>query len=331
MDKFIYELLTDDIIKKALSFYNASSYKTLGGFENFVFEFENSNGSYILRLTHSSHRNENQIKSELDFIYYLSQNNANVAMPIKNIKGDFLECIHCTDDSYFIVSAFEKAKGERPTRALVNNELLINYGRTIGKFHKLTKSYVPHSNIEKRTSWENDLIFNNLNEFLKAEDKIIYENFLELKEKILKIPKTIDNYGLLHTDVHFGNFFIENNDLCVFDFDDSAYQYFISDIAIALFYYLYFQFDDDLRISMADNFMTYFMMGYLQENNLSKEDYLQIDLFLKMREFVLYFVIYRGCNLETENWAKKYISFYRDRLINKIRYVEVDYNKYYHH
>lgn len=330
MDKFIHDLLTEDIVKAALKFYDVINYKDLGGFENFVYEFENANGLFILRLTHSSHRSSQDIKSELDFIYYLAKNNANVAMPIRNKNNNFIETISCADGSYFIVSAFEKAKGVRPTRDLVNNDLLINYGRTIGKFHKLTKNYQPSPGIEKRYSWEEDFIFENIENYLVPEDKIIIDKFNELKAEIMKIPMTNDNYGLIHTDVHFGNFFINNLDICVFDFDDSAYQYFISDIAIALFYYLYFIFDEDKRLAMADNLMTYFMKGYLQEYQLSKDDYLTIDLFLKLREILLYFVIYRCCDIENEEWAQKYINFYRQRIINNTRYVDIDFNKYYH-
>lgn len=329
MEKFIYDLLSDDMIEEALSLYGAKNHKNLGGFENFVFEFEIDGKAFILRLSHSSHRSIDEVNSEIDFIYFLANNNANVAVPIRNKENTFTKMTLCKNDSYFTVAAFEKAEGERPTRDLVNNEMLLNYGKTIGQFHNLTKMYVPSKGIMNRFSWENDVLLCSAKTYLKEEDMIIYDKYIDLKNRILEIPKTIDNYGLLHTDVHFGNFLIKNNQLCVFDFDDASYQYFISDIAIALFYYISAEHNEELRKAKADNFMTYFMKGYLEENNLAKEDFLLIDLFLKLREYVLYFVIHRSCNLETDEWAKRFVNFYRNRLIDDVRFVDIDYCKYY--
>jgi len=48
---------------------------------------------------------------------------------------------------------------------------------------------------------------------------------------------------LIHTDVHAGNFFVDDGRITVFDFDDSSYQWFASDIAIALYYTIWRKFD----------------------------------------------------------------------------------------
>src|SRR5690554_405529 len=105
-----------------------------------------------------------------------------------------------------------------------------------------------------------------------------------------------------------GNFLVIDDKLSVFDFDDSAYQYFISDIAIALFYLVFMQKEED-QIPLANRLMPHFMQGYLSENKLSKVDYLKIPLFLKLRLIILYIVIFRTLDVIENKFANFNLEF----------------------
>jgi Ser/Thr protein kinase RdoA (MazF antagonist) len=48
------------------------------------------------------------------------------------------------------------------------------------------------------------------------------------------LPTPVDGYGLLHTDLHHGNFFVDEGRITAFDFDDIGYNWFASDIAVLL-------------------------------------------------------------------------------------------------
>ena len=140
---------------------------------------------------------------------------------------------------------------------------------------------------------------------------------------------TKNNYGLIHTDIHAGNFFVKDNELTVFDFDDCSYMWFVSDIAIALFYHIDFQkITEEERIEKATLFMKHFMIGYLKENKLTKKDFLAIDLFLKLRELVLYIVVHRSMDVEKDQFAYSYVKRHRDRIINDEPLLPIDFKQF---
>ena len=57
--------------------------------------------------------------------------------------------------------------------------------------------------------------------------------------------------------------------------------------------------------------MTHFMKGHRSEFKLSKNDFLNITKFLKLREIILYLVIFKTVDVENSNFAKTYIKLYR--------------------
>lgn len=326
MDIKSLEVFNDNILNKAGALFGVKFNELIkvGGFENLIYGYSLNDRDYILRISHSLHRTIELVEAELDFIHYLWENNANVSMPVLSVNGKFVEKIEAEDGSYFIATAFDKAKGERPKRDVLTDEFFINYGRTIGKFHKLTKDY--QAGKSKRYRWDEDPILKNTKEYLPEEDGIIYEKLQSLINQINQIKQTNDNFGLIHTDIHMGNFFVSNNELTVFDFDDLAYQYFISDIAIVVYYYIWLIFDENERVARAKKLLSLFMKGYNLENKLQEEDFLTIELFLKLREFILYIVIFRS-NVK-DKWAKDYIEFYRQRIIDDIPFVDIDYKEF---
>lgn len=330
MEKFVKELFTDEVLEKVASLYELKKDKlyTVGGFENYIYGFDKEGKSYIVRVSHSSHRTIDEVKSEIDFLYYLAFNGANVSTPILTKNNELVEKIECPDESYFIVCSFTKAEGKPPSRKNATDKMYYNYGKTIGMFHSLTKNYVESDGIIKRYNWDQDLLILNGDKYLPESDKIIIDRLNEVIKEINSLEKNKDNFGLIHTDVHMGNFFVKNDELTVFDFDDAAYQYFVSDIAIAL-YYLIFMANEEDQFALADRLMTHFMKGYLEANRLPKEDYLKIPLFLKLREIIIYLVIFRTLNVEENKFAKVYISKYRDRIINNVPFINLDFEKYY--
>ena len=154
--------------------------------------------------------------------------------------------------------SFTKAEGKPPSRKNATDKMYYNYGKTIGMFHSLTKNYVESDGIIKRYNWDQDLLILNGDKYLPESDKIIIDRLNEVIKEINSLEKNKDNFGLIHTDVHMGNFFVKNDELTVFDFDDAAYQYFVSDIAIAL-YYLIFMANEEDQFALADRLMTHFM------------------------------------------------------------------------
>lgn len=331
MEKFVRELLTEKVLEKVASLYGVTKEELyyVGGFENFIYGFDREGKSYIVRISHSCHRTVDEVKAEIDFLYYLANHAANVSTPFSTVNKELVERIDCPDESYFIICAFTKAEGEVPSRQNANDRMFYNYGKTIALFHKLTKDYRESEGIQKRFSWDQDLIILNADKYLPKEDRVILDRLNETITAIKSIEKNRDNYGLIHTDVHMGNFFVRDDELIVFDFDDSCYHYFISDIAIALFY-LIFMVKEEEQFAWVERFLPLFLKGYFEGNKLSKDDFMKIPLFLKLREIILYIVVFRTLDTAENRFAKAYINRYRDRIVKNTPFIDLDFEKYYH-
>jgi len=324
MENHIKEALTDDLVKEAIKYYDIdeSKLKYLGGFENFVYEYEKNNESYILRLVHSSHRIYNYVLAEIEFIDYLYINGANVSKIVKSINNQVSEKVDINKEDYFTVTAFEKADGEPVDKARKDKDKDFNYmfGKAVGKLHSLTKKYKP---IHKRYHWYEEDYIGIGRRSLKEEDMFIIDKTLVLIDKLKKLPMDEESYGLIHTDLHFGNMLYDNNKLTFYDFDDSSYKHFISDIAIIIFYqYWLIDITEDEKADQVFNLLVDFCKGYLEENDLSIDWFDHINDFFKLRESILYFVI-SGAGEEMVNspFGKKYLTKYRERILNDVPFL----------
>jgi len=120
----------------------------------------------------------------------------------------------------------------------------------------------------------------------------------------------------------------EKGEITLFDFDDCTYSWFINDIAIVLFYIVMGQKDQS---SFTREFMTYFLKGYCQENQIETEWLIDIPLFLKLREIDLYAVIHRSFDVENIDhpWVAMYMENRKERIENEVPFVEFDFSSLY--
>lgn len=101
----------------------------------------------------------------------------------------------------------------------------------MGRMHLLTKSYKAADDAVQRDDWGT---WNMDNPYLQqGRYHILLKKLKSLENTIASLPKDAQSYGLIHNDFHPYNFHINNDDITVFDFDDSIYGWFALDIAIA--------------------------------------------------------------------------------------------------
>ncbi len=326
MEKFIKDLFTKEILEEALSKYELEkdSIKQLGGFESFIYSFISHGKEYILRITHKSRRSPEMIESEMHWINYLHQNGINCALPYLT-RDHKLQDIVGKDESSFIVCAFDKVPGTHLRKETDTEDLRYQYGKQIGKMHAKTKNYHPHQH--KRIEWYEDELIKNFETIVPTEQKKLREVFHHHLNEIHNLSKHQDNYGLVHYDAHPGNFFVEDNQIYLFDFDDCQYAHFISDIAIVLFYFAPNFLNDKEKDLLISEFFLSFMKGYLSENILSAEEIKHIPLFLKHREFILYAAILSAYGDENnfDPWAKRYMDGRLEKLENNTPFFNADF------
>ncbi len=320
------EIYNDEIFHEICQRYDLipSNVKLLDGFESFIYEFERNEKSYILRVTHSLHRSEDQIKAEVDWVNYLANGDVSVSKAVSSPAGNIVERVD-SGDTYFLAIAFERATGRHLNRDDRKPELYENLGRIIGKMHNLTKDYKP--NEFKRSDWFNQ--DSELINFIPEDQNNVKQKFQELLNFINGLSKDRDSYGLIHTDAHFGNIFIDDGKLTLFDFDDCSYKWFISDIAIVLFYGVMGVPEGSSKEEFGKLIFTNFMKGYKQENKLDQYWIELIPNFLKLREIVLYAVIHMSFDVENlqDPWCKWYLDGRKEKIENDIPYLDLEFER----
>ncbi len=325
MEKAIREQFDEKVLEEGLKRYGVElkDSELIGGFENMVYEFTKDEERYVIRISHSLHNSFNNVSAELEFINHLKENGAPVVCAIPSTNGKFVEMLSDSEPC-FMATAFRFAEGDRPGRDhFMNPDFLREYGKNIALMHKLTKGFEP---THKRYQFEDEDFIARADEFLPKEDKIILERLNEVMEEISKLDKNEDNYGLIHTDVHPGNFYVDsNNAFTIFDFDDCCYKHFISDIAIVLFYTFFMV--PDHKEGMEFTFR-HVMKGYKEVNQLPSSSVDNVGLFLQLRTIVIYIVLQRSFDQDKRpEWVEKYLEIFRPRIIKKTPYVDLDFSK----
>jgi len=325
MDQLIKDRYNDTILQDAMQCYGIAKDKLHArkAFESFIFEFERDSHAYILRLAHSFRRSEALILGEVDWINYLAEGGVSVAKAIPSESGKLVEVIHDQQGGTFLATAFVKAQGEAPWD-LWTPRLYESYGEMIGRIHALSKHYQPTQLTWKRPDWDNDL-FEFVERYLPETEYIAKKKYKEVCNHVNTLAKNRESYGLTHQDAHGSNLFVDKRgQITFFDFDECAYNWFINDVAVVLFYIV--QDAEDWR-AFTEEFMLHFLRGYVQACPLSSAWLKEIPNFLKIREIELYAVMYRDFDVQhiEDEWCARFMYNRKYRIEHDVPYIDFDF------
>ena len=327
----IYELdpIEKELIRVASQKYDIQQsdiFKHGRGFQNYVYEYYIDENQYILRISKASTRSDKEILSELNFLNHLSQFDVSVSLPVKSLNGLLLEKITLGKDNYYAVT-FEKASGTHITYPdyMNNQELFYRLGKLTGKLHKASKAF--SCDLNDRISWTENYYLNKFTKFVPSEEVDKINSLRKQINEIEKIQKTSKNFGLIHGDINVGNFFVDDNHITLFDFDECQNSWYVEDIAIQLFYTVYVFCDDSIeeRQKKATEFMQHFLKGYELEHDVEVEMLKLIPKFLILREMIVHVGMYKMWDLSTlTGWAQYYYRDSSKRIRDLTPIVEFD-------
>ncbi|MDT3426002.1 Ser/Thr protein kinase RdoA (MazF antagonist) [Paenibacillus forsythiae] len=257
---------------------------------NEVYRFTRNNQPYILRLSQRPSAYLEKIKAELEWISYLADNGVHVSLPIKSYDGQLTVICNESDQS-IIAASFEMAAGrffEKDQPHMWGTAIFHKWGETMGQMHRLSIVYDAIG--VKRDDWA---IWRIDNPWLQQGDyQVILEKLRSLEQSIASLPRGSNAYGLIHNDFHPYNFYIDNGDITVFDFDDSLYGWFALDIAIAAAHACWWgspAHDRKSKNEFSKRFLNDFLTGYFKQNNLDKYGLQQIPMFMDYRNVCSFF------------------------------------------
>ena len=322
MDQLIKKRYSDIILQESMQLYGITKdpIQSLDAVENFIYEFERDSSAYILRIAHSFRRSESLVQGEVDWINFLAEGGVSVSRAIFSKGGKLVEVIEDQQGGAFLVTAFVKAQGQAPWE-LWTSKLYKTYGEMIGRIHTLSKQYQPNRSIWKRPNWD-DNIFEFVERYLPESESIAKKKYKDLCNHVNTLAKDHESYGLIHHDAHGNNFFVdEAGQITLFDFDDCAYNWFVNEIAIVLFYIVQ---DAEDWHTFTQEFMTHFLQGYVQACPLDPAWLKEIPNFLKIREIILYAAMYRDFdvgNIDNE-WCARFMRDRKSKIEHDVPYID---------
>lgn len=327
METWIEALFSEAILEDAIKRFGiqADEKKMLGDFENYVYEVKQGEQVWILRLTHSSHRSMEEIQAELDWVNELHRQGVNVSraeseqrietIPLE--KGSFYACLFNKAPGYVV-------KTDEPD---FGSELFEAWGREVGKMHRISMNYHPPNG---RSRWDQGDLLRFDHYLTSSEDESIITAGNRLVEEIKSFHETGKTFGLIHSDVHQGNFLYDCKEIHLFDFDDSIYHYYISDLAIPIYYAVWGKCGEEslqVRSAFATDFLYSFLKGYRKEATISNEWLRTIPFFLRLRDFELYTIFHKKFNVALmKKKEKKALQDIRHRLINKELIADISFD-----
>lgn len=291
----------------------------IGGFQNFIYSYTHEGYKYILRFTPSTLRTQAGLKAELEWILYLAENGMSVSEPVPSAQGIYVERVLGKVVDFYATS-FSHAPGRKIgyPECLGNPLLYEQCGRMTGQLHELTKRYEP---LARRHSWERNEYLLRAQKYIPPEHAPILLALDELKECLVSLPVTPDNFGLIHGDINVGNFSVdETGEIILFDFDECQYSWYAEDIAIQLYYLLYVFGEDSKpeRKVQYEQFIEHFERGYTEDGRRLPDGWKDhLSLFLRLREIIVFVGMYRSWDLSQPNdWTRDFLQDSRMRIIN---------------
>ncbi|MEM9836923.1 MAG: phosphotransferase, partial [Bacteroidota bacterium] len=143
----------------------------------------------------------------------------------------------------------------------------------------------------------------------------------QLLEKLLAIFATYPihehNYGLIHYDIHHGNYFLTepDNEIILFDFEMTSQSWYINEVTVVLFYMLHAVPVAEQQ-AITDLFLSSFVAGYREVYPLEEQELAKIPLFLLYRDLLVYAFTFRMWG--TDKVLTEHESKFRTKLSDSI-------------
>ncbi len=291
---------TNNIFEQARERYQLNGYELQavagheGGRNDIYICSLNGEKKYVLRISTTGDRTEEDYLAETEFVHYLAVGGALVADVIPSKNGRLVEHIaseNDTDKAVVFASLFEFAKGMllcdngyRYREGAPLTEYFYNTGKTLGAIHRLAKSFTPkHRRADYFDKFNMDYI-----------GKLIPDEYAELKAAIAdrirrfkEFPRTPDNYGLVHFDFCDGNYHVDLNtgDVTAFDFDNCCYCWYMFDLAHLWTHGVgWFMQERDAakRREGMEWYFSHILSGYRSETDVSEEELSRLPLYIDM-------------------------------------------------
>lgn len=269
-----------DIIEEAVQRFQGakSSVRQIGGRYKNVFLYERGGQECILKLIPFATKDTNLLRSELEWMRFLSKHGIDIPKAIHSTNGQTIEVIRRLPVPCCAIS-FQKADGYHITKFfdLYWNEIFFSrWGKLMGMMHSLTPQFQTH---------QIDLIFEEWNEGelfyrdLSHLPRLLHDRWVQMLDQLSQMPKTEESYGIIHNSLHPDHFHVTSQgSIILFQFNKAKYHWYLYDIAVTLHHALSYTEDSE---DFTEWFLSSFTKGYIKHKSLPENWKEQLRFFLK--------------------------------------------------
>ena len=277
---------------------------------NFQFVFQKAGERYFLRFNHSTERSTDRIHAEVDYINYLSSKGLIIAKPIPSLTGHFVESVP-TSLGVFHAVVFEELAGTQFEEIEeLTPEIFKRWGKSLGELHRATKGY----KAAVRPTWKDHLTM--ISEYLPTTEQTAHLALRKLQEQLARLSINENIYGLIHFDFELDNIVWNTDKTGIIDFDDSAFYWFVADIAFAL-RDLY---DDSVKkVELQNESFQNFIDGYRQVKEITQEDLELIPMFLRLHNLITFAKLHRALGIHEIQGEPVWLEELRKKMSRKMQ------------
>jgi amicoumacin kinase len=243
---------------------------------NFVYFGKIGERDVVIRLTPLTQRTADEIQAELNWMVEVRKFKILTPNLIKSHRGSLFETVTLENQIFHCV-VMEKIDAVRTESDSLDENIILLWSDALARLHLNAPKLKPGAG---RAEWNRDAIFQQtLAELPNCPDST-KKLFSDLCLFLEDYPK--ENYGLIHGDLHEGNFFYKDGQLIIFDFDDCAYHWFIYDLTIPIMS-IYKTFDGDSHKTKREEFINLFLENYFKYVPRSKNFKSDFKKFIQFR------------------------------------------------
>jgi len=209
---------------------------------NATFRVQSSDGSaYALRLHRPGHKPAAWIESELRWLRALHRDTGlRAPLPVATADGALLTGIAVEGvDAPLACALFAWIDGASPTWEHIRLDQIGAAGAYLAHLHDFSSRFVPPPAFARpRLDWEG--LFGEDSPYNPGEGAAIFTAqqravFAQVEARVGAVMDTLgqspETFGLIHADFIVKNFLFAGDDLCVIDFDDCGWGYYLYDLA----------------------------------------------------------------------------------------------------
>jgi Ser/Thr protein kinase RdoA (MazF antagonist) len=269
---------------------------------NFLYRFQAQGQRRFLRFIEDSERRREAIVAEMSLLAGLSAAGIAVSAPIASRQRRLVETADTVWGQFHAV-VFPALEGDQLEVEDLDVAGMRTWGRILGRLH--TVMGLPPQRLARPT-WRDRL--SAIQGALPPGFPALQAEYRRLADWLDTLPMTPETYGMIHGDFELDNLIWRNGSAAVLDFDDSAFMWYVADVAFAV---------RDLFTSDMDlgdpRFQT-FIAGYRESRPLSDESLEQTPLFLRFAQLLQYARIVRTLDFAPDPMQPEWLVALHDKL-----------------